>query len=434
MLENILSVIGVVAIILGYFVAWSVLLKKKIDFKSWKFYISILLLTFLLIYNYNNINKMIKFTLLTFCLSLFVKINFKENLKNSIITAFYTQIVNIIDELIFSLILILIFKVETGVYSHLIVFFADIFVAILAMILVRIKFIQKLYEAIINAVNKLSLKTILLWAIPICILLNIYLAISYFKFNSIYFILINNISLYFIVAITLILMKKQNQYNKIYDKYNTTLNSLKEYEDILDKYRVSNHENKNQLLTIRNMVVEKDKKTAKYIDELVKNKLKDDEKIMQEVSVIPAGGLRGLIYSKILYMEEKNIEYELNISKDIRTVDLINNLNDSDMLDICQIIGVYIDNAIEAVINIKDKYINIDMYLEEKKLIFEISNYYEGKIELEKLEEKGYTTKFNGHGYGLSLTKQIITNNKKLNNEKRLSKETFTQVLKIKTK
>ena len=74
------------------------------------------------------------------------------------------------------------------------------------------------------------------------------------------------------------------------------------------------------------------------------------------------------------------------------------------------------------------------MYLEKEYLVFEILNNYEGKIELEKLEQTGYTTKGQGHGYGLSLTRKIIDNNKKLKNEKRLSKETFTQILKIKMK
>ena len=45
-------------------------------------------------------------------------------------------------------------------------------------------------------------------------------------------------------------------------KYDCTIlvNSCDKYEDILDKYKVSNHENKNQLLTIRNMISDKNKK------------------------------------------------------------------------------------------------------------------------------------------------------------------------------
>ena len=117
---------------------------------------------------------------------------------------------------------------------------------------------------------------------------------------------------------------------------------------------------------------------------------------------------------------------------EVRTVDLINSLENSDILSVCQVIGVYLDNAIQAVTNIKKKYINIDMYLDDDNLVFEISNYYEGKLEINKIEEKGYTTKGNGHGYGLSLANSIISKNKKLINEKKLSDSIFTQVLKIK--
>lgn len=434
MTKSILYAVSGIFLMLGHFISWSILLKKKINFKDYKFYIFLLISTFILIYNYDNVDNMLKITLITLAFSLFIKFNFKENIKVSLVTALYDQIVDIIVELIYSIIIMAIFGVETGVYSTLVIILANIFVAIGGVLLVKIKFVRRIYEAIIRVVDKLSLKTVLLWLLPICFILNIYLAVTYYKYNSIYFFIINNISVYFIVGTILILIKKENDYLKIYDKYNTTLNSLKEYEDILDKYRVSNHENKNQLLTIRNMVSDKNKKVAKYIDEIVQNKLKDDERIMQEVSIIPAGGLRGLIYSKILYMKQNSIEYELNISNEIRTVDLINNLDDSDMLDICQIIGVYIDNAIEELANIQQKYISLEIYLDKDNLVFEISNYYEGKIELEKLGQKGYTTKGPGHGYGLSLTRKIIDNNKKLENEKRLSKETFTQVLKIKMK
>lgn len=434
MLESILSVIGVIFVIIGYFIAWSKLLNKKINFKSWKLYLSIIILTLLLIFNYNNMDKMLKVVFITVCSSVAIKINFKANTKVSLVTALYTQIINVIIELVYSIIIMVFFNVQSGIYSTLVIFFADLLVAVFEVLIVKLKFVKRIYQIIVNVINKLSLKKFLIFILPLCFIFNVYLVLTYYSNHSILYIIINNISIYLILIIVFILIKKENDYTKIYDKYNTTVNSLKEYEDILDKYRVSNHENKNQLLTIRNMIVEKDKKTAKYIDELVKKRIKDDEKIMQEVSIIPAGGLRGLIYSKVLDMKEKNIEYELNISKEIRTVDLINNLNDSDMLDICQIIGVYIDNAIEAVIDIKDKYINFDMYLENNYLVFEICNYYKGKIELEKLEEKGYTTKPDGHGFGLSLTKEIINNNKKLKNQKRLSKETFTQILKIKIK
>lgn len=432
MLDIILGVLGVIFLNISGFYAWSVLLKKKLNFKNWKIYLYIILLGIILIFNHHNIDKMLKIVLVTFTLSLFIKFYFKENLKVSFVTAFYTQVLNVVIELIYSIFLVLFFDIESGITSPIFLFAANVILSICTVLFVNLKFIRRIYHTIVNVVNKLSLKTFFIFLLPICFIFNVYLVITYYSNNSLLYIIINNVSIYLILIIVYILIKKENEYTKIYDKYNTTLNSLKEYEDILDKYRVSNHENKNQLLTIRNMISGKNSKVKSYIDELVKNKIKDNEIITQEVSIIPTGGLRGLIYSKILDMKDKQIDYELNISKDIRTFDLIDKISDSNMLDICQIIGVYIDNAIDEVINIKDKFVTIDMYIENNNLIFEISNYYEGKIELEKLEEKGYTTKSNGHGYGLSLTKDIIKKNKRLTNEKKLSKEIFTQVLKIK--
>lgn len=429
----ILNFFGVLFVALGSLLAWAILLSEKINFKNWKFYFSVVVIIILLILNNNN---MLKFTVNTIVLAIIIKFLYHQSIKNSIIAVFFTQAIGIIYELIFSMVAIYLFKInfELGNFHPLIVLFADLFVSSGIILTVRIKLFKKLYKAFVTLTDKINGRTLLIILIPIIIIFNIYIEMTFYKIGEFYVFLLNNITIFIIMIIMYILAKKEKEYIKIYDKYNTTLNSLKEYEDILDKYRVSNHENKNQLLTIRNMISDKSKKVAKYIDEIVKNKLKDDERIMQEVSIIPAGGLRGLVYSKVLDMKQKEIEYELNISKDVRTVDLINRIDDRDMLDICQIIGVYIDNAIQEVANLKEKYINIELYLESDELVFGISNYYEGKIELDKLEEKGYTTKGRGHGYGLSLTKKIISNNKRLKNEKRLSKETFTQVLKIKMK
>ena len=38
---------------------------------------------------------------------------------------------------------------------------------------------------------------------------------------------------------------------------------------MMDKYRVLNHENKNQLLLIKSMINNKDKKVTNYIDEII---------------------------------------------------------------------------------------------------------------------------------------------------------------------
>jgi hypothetical protein len=74
-------------------------------------------------------------------------------------------------------------------------------------------------------------------------------------------------------------------------------------------------------------------------------------------------------------VQQKNIKYTLNISNNISTVDLIN-IDDNLLLDICKIIGVYLDNSIEAVTELEDKYVSLEMYMQDSNLVISISNNY----------------------------------------------------------
>ena len=129
------------------------------------------------------------------------------------------------------------------------------------------------------------------------------------------------------------------------------MNELEEYERIIKEYRIINHENKNQLSTIKGLT--SNKKVKKYIDEILNYKDTENEMLIKQALLIPTGGLRGLIYSKLIVMKNKNINYLLNIDKKINNK-LMNNITSMKMLDICQIIGVYLDNSIEAVENINE--------------------------------------------------------------------------------
>lgn len=407
---------------------------RRIDFKSIKLWIYFIVLMILAIVNYFNVNAFIRITMITISLMIFYKLLFNASIKDSIITSLISQMIIMVSEMIFVFMVSLILGLDSQdiVNSQFGGLFSNVCIALISFVLVQFPFLSKFRNLLLKTTDKLKDNQIIFFSVIIVIIANVLTMILYYNIDFKYLLIFNTFLTLFFLFIILYSFKNRNNYIKVYDKYNTTLNSLKEYEDILDRYRVSNHENKNQLLTIRNMIPKTNKKVISYIDQIIENKLKDNDKIMFETAVIPAGGLRGLIYSKILLMDELKIEYELEISNNIKTVDLINKIDDSMMLDICKIIGVYIDNAIQEVEKIKEKYINIEMYLDSGYLIISISNNYEGKIEIDKIENSGYTTKEKSHGYGLTLAKEIIDNNKKLTNEKKITGEIFTQILKIK--
>ena len=176
-----------------------------------------------------------------------------------------------------------------------------------------------------------------------------------------------------------------------------------------------------------------DKDTVvKYIDKLVDNKIKDNDKIMKKTAKIPKGGLKATIYSKLCLMDKLKIKYNLNISREIRTTDLIN-LDEDLVLKICKILGVFLDNAIETVKELKKKEVSIEMYTIDNDLCIDITNIFKGKLEIEKLSDAKYTTKGEGHGYGLTLVNKILKEEtERLENEKSINRDTFTQTLKIK--
>lgn len=430
-MNYITSIIGGIFLSISSVIIWNSLQDKKITHRNLKVYIFLILFSAILILNYNISSSMIKFLSVTLAMFISIELLYKTSLRLSMLMALYIQIINIVSELVFSILLILLFDFRIGEYTSLQILSANIFVSVFSVLLIKTKICKNIFKNLVDVTSKIRLRTLLVMALSIIIITNMYLAITYYSYDPLYYIVINTLSIYIIMLITYFLAKKENDYIKVSNKYNIMLKSLKEYETMLDQYRISNHENKNQLLTVRNMLPDEDIETRNYIDKIVQNNLKDNNNIMIKVSKIPSGGLKGLIYSKLLVMKEKGINYNLNISRGVSTIDLIK-LDDNVVLDICKIIGVYLDNSIEAVEELNEKSISIELYMQDENLIIRISNNYEGLLDINKIDEKGYTSKGSGHGYGLPLTKELINNNSRLSNNKSISGNIFSQELVIK--
>lgn len=427
------NLIGALINSFAYIFIWSKLFEMKINFKNIRFYLFHILLTILMMINYLFVADFIRIIIQITFMSIVAKTIYNQKYIYSLLASFISQIIIMIAELIFVGIIIIITNNATFVldsFGKTII--ANIIISLLAMLISKIKFIRIIYKKGTNLLSRIDKRVFIFIIMLILISTNFVFLRMYHEYNLTSVLIINILISVLYMFICAKIIFTENKYNKVNEKYNTTLNSLKEYESMLDKYRIFNHENKNQLLTIRNMLPKTNKKVISYIDTILDNKLKDDNKILKEVTKIPAGGLRGIIYSKILLMEELNIKYELFISNEVKTVELIDKIDDNTMLDVCKIIGVYLDNSIQAVEKLKNKNVSIELYIEDSNLNIKISNNYKGNIDISKLEDKGYTTKEKGHGYGLSLTKELIDNNSNLSNEKEINKKIFSQILKIK--
>ena len=370
---------------------------------------------------------------------LFIAINYflvNKEIKKAIIQVIISQMILAFVETSFIIIASILIGdiIDTIIYKPILSILLNCYILITSCLISRSKLIHKIYLMFLE--NKNIKKNFETYIYPLIIIFIMIFATieSHIKISFTLVLIINSLLAVIFIAIIISSQNIKNKYNKINSKYETSISSLKEYEVMIDKFRVDTHENKNEFLTIRNMIKDNnDKDTViKYIDKLVDNKIKDNDKIMKKTAKIPEGGLRATIYSKLCLMDKLKIKYNLNVSREVRTTDLIN-LDEDLVLKICKILGVFLDNAIEAVKGLKKKEISIEMYTIEDSLCIDITNNFKGNLELDKITNMKYTTKGDGHGYGLTLVNKLLEEEQsRLENEKSINRNTFTQTLKIK--
>ena len=414
-----------------YIYIWISLINKKNYNRNTKIYILYLIISVTL-FSLLELNLFVSNLLLIIILVSILKILFNENINVCLITLLLSQIINIVSSLLLKVLYNLFIK-DLNIFDIYSVRLINLYMLFLfTFIITKSKYFKRIIKIIYSKINISKTIFIIILTGSILFLYNYTSTFLQYKFSFRLLILLNIfiIIIYAKMIYKFAFMKKE--YNEVSDRYINIITSLKEYEDMIDKYRILNHENKNQLLTIRAMILKCENNIPKYIDTIIDTTINDNEKLMFETNVIPSGGLRAIIYSKMLCMKDNNINVKLEVERTIRKINL-DNLSESDILDICKIVGVFLDNAIEEVKSIKDKIVKIKLYILENDLCILISNRYSNEIDISKLDDIGYTTKEKGHGYGLCLVKSIIdSKDSKFENERYIKDSYFTQILKIK--
>ena len=176
--------------------------------------------------------------------------------------------------------------------------------------------------------------------------------------------------------------------------------------------------------------LKKNKLAEEYIDKLLNIEEENkDYNYLNKLKNIPTG-IKGLIYYKIEQMKKLKIEVYLDVPKKLTKKNLKS--CEANLKDLSRILGVYLDNAKEAASESLNKYVIIELVETKEYIEFNISNTYNGTINLDKLDKEGYTTKGKGHGYGLSLINDIIKKNRVFSQSRNINGMYYVQNLKIK--
>ena len=426
MLEIVINII-IFAImpICGFFVVKNILNSDEKIF-TFKNFFSMLILIVLgyLIYNveYQSIITLLSFLSIMIC----YKIIFNMKIFDTFILTILLMILMFISEIILSIIVLPFFPASLLRDFGIPMLLGNLGIGLITVLLSRLNIIKKLVLTLLFKLeNQGKIQTAIL-------------SLFWIFITSIACYLIANISSknldfwlgIFIQIVFLIFMishfRDKNRYVSLNDKFDTLYNYIETMEEYIDSERLNIHEYRNQLSVIRSIT--KDKKVIKYIDSLVVNESSYND-WNDEFQNLPTGGFKGLLYYKLAVANSNKLNVTVNISKTCKEFFEKASLNDTKIIS--RLLGIYLDNAIEAAKTTSKKAISIEIYYNENLNIV-VSNSFEEKVDYRIFSNKGYSTKGHGRGNGLYLANKIIKKDSRLESFNTVINDYYVQKLIIK--
>ena len=428
--------IGVIIMMAGVYIFGRIVLESKVNLKN-----TLKDLMWLLIFSipqtliFLHLSGVEKSVLMSIVNILFYKLIFKiENKKSVFLILLYMMLLVIVDLIeLFVVTKILKISMEYCYNSFAGSILSNLFVCILFSLTTVIlrKQLRKTIEKKVENNTKIIIFSIMTF---FCILLFFYTIIKEFRFR-------NDIFLYLFAIIVLIgvlfsLIRQTMINNKITNDYDKLLEFMKTYEEEIENQRTLRHETKNEFLAIRSKICDKEKEKTiiDYIDEILGDTYLVKNEKYAKFGYLPANGVKGLCYFKTQKAEEQGISVSINISKKIQS-STICNLNTKEQRDFAKILGVFIDNAIEASAESKDKELGIEAYSNlDNEFRMIISNTYNNEIDEEKIGKENFTTKGKNRGHGLLLVNQLVKKNNIFDTKREIKNNIYSQTIIVKNR
>lgn len=357
---------------------------------------------------------------------------FKVNFFKSLFAEFLPIVTITILEIIFSRILLFVFHIEYEINANIplcrIAINSVIYLLIFAStkIIKHANFNLKLFDNI-SKNAKVTLFLNLVIAL-IVLFMQMYL-IGYYNDNLPAFIVwINLLSLisYFVLSFYSIIktmnLQKAEEDLEQEKQYNKTLQILH------DNIRAFKHDFANIISGIGGYVETNDMKgLTKYYKQL----LQDCNQVSNLGSLNPNSINSPAVYSVLAnkYYKADN----LGIKIDLETFIDFNNLY-MGIYEFTRILGILMDNSIEATSECDNKYIHVEIRndLNRNRQLLVIENTYKDKdINIEKIYEKGYSTKPHNTGLGLWEVENILKKHKNITRFTTKDDKLFKQQIEI---
>ena len=220
-----------------------------------------------------------------------------------------------------------------------------------------------------------------------------------------------HISGYLLVMLFLLLAMRRSWLEQIQtETKKKALQDLQDYtqnlENMYNSLRSFKHDYVNILLSLSGYIENGNLQELKIFYENkifpTKNLIDQGDYKLNQLSNIGVLEIKSLLSAKMIYAHESGIDVTIDIPDRVDSFSI-------DTVDLARILGIFLDNAMEATLETEQPQIGLNIIQNEAGVSIIISNHFQDNgAALHKLKQKGFSTK-NGHsGIGLSNAQKII--------------------------
>ena len=200
-------------------------------------------------------------------------------------------------------------------------------------------------------------------------------------------------------------------------------------ENMYDELRSFKHDYVNVLLTLSSFIDNDDLDGLNaYFKSTVlptSEKLNHSKYYLHKLSKIKEPAIKGMLSAKFINAMNLGINLFVDIMDDIPEISM-------SVLDLTRILGIYIDNAVEAALETESKEIKFNVVLDKSSVAIIVANSFVNKgISLSEIEKNGTSTKGEGRGIGLCNVRKILEDYKNVSKMTEITDNYFSQTLVI---
>ncbi|HNR04805.1 MAG: GHKL domain-containing protein [Clostridiaceae bacterium] len=272
------------------------------------------------------------------------------------------------------------------------------------IIILLIKFFKQTQEMADKYKRKNSIRTSLYMLVTfIIIVVNYTTYINFIGVASQNIILINVAIMWLYLILSLYINFTNSALALKEQQYDQQQDYIRTIDNLINDFRRLKHSYANTIYGFFGYIQEDDLEGLKaYYTEVADEAKRMDSNLLLALQRIKVYAVFGLLWNKINEAEGRGIEVGIRVTNEIREVGM-------KLTELCEVLGNYLDNAIDAAAASMDKKMNITLTDGGGYLTISIENTYEGDVDVKEIQKKGYSTKGNERGFGLSITNHILS-------------------------